>query len=90
LNGQVPRVITVKGWNSLENVDWAADGKALFVSSPTQRGYALVRVDLQGNAQFLWEQQQGLETYAVPSPDSRRLAILGGSLNSNIWSMENF
>jgi len=70
-------VITVKGWDSLENVDWTLDGKGLFVSTSTPRGHALLRVDLKGNARFLWEQQQGLETYAVRSPDSRHLAIYG-------------
>jgi eukaryotic-like serine/threonine-protein kinase len=90
VSGQAPQVITVKGWSSLENVDWMADGKGFFVSSPTQRGHALLHVDLQGNAQVLWEQQQDLETYAVPSPDCRHLAIMGWSLNSNIWIMENF
>jgi Tol biopolymer transport system component len=90
LIGQAPREINVKNWGNLENVDWTADGKALLASSPTQRGHALLRVDFQGNAQLLWEQQQDLETYAVPSPDGRHLAIMGWSLNSNIWSMEDF
>jgi Tol biopolymer transport system component len=90
LNGQAPRVITVKGWDTLENVDWTSDGRGLFVSTSTQRGHALLRVDLKGNARVLWEQQQGLETYAVPSPDSRHLAIMGWSVNSNIWTLENF
>jgi eukaryotic-like serine/threonine-protein kinase len=90
LIGQAQRDINVKNWGSLENVDWTADGKALLASSPTQRGHALLRVDFQGNAQLLWEQQQDLETYAVPSPDGRHLAIMGWSLSSNIWSMENF
>jgi Tol biopolymer transport system component len=90
VNGQAPRAITVKGWNNLENVDWAPDGKGLFVSSPTQRGHALIHVDLQGNAQVLWEQAQDLETYAVPSRDGSRLAIMGWSLDSNSWMIENF
>ena len=90
LNGQRSQVITVKGWDSLENVDWTSDGKGLFVSTSTPRGHAILRVDLKGNARLLWEQQQGFETYAVPSPDSRHLAIMGWSLNSNIWTLEKF
>ena len=90
VNGQAPRAIAVKGWDSLENVDWAPDGKGLFVSSPTQRGHALLHVDLQGNAQVLWEQHQDLETYAVPARDGRHLAIMGWSLDSNIWMIQNF
>jgi eukaryotic-like serine/threonine-protein kinase len=89
-SGQPPQTITVKGWSHLENVDWAADGKGLFVSSPIRRGYALLHVDLQGNAQVLWEQQGGVGTFAVPSPDGRHLAIEGWSLNSNVWMLEGF
>ena len=88
--GQPPQEIAVKGWSSLENVDWTTDGQALFISSPVRRGHALLRVDLTGAAQVLWEQEQNLEIYAVPSPDGHHVAMLGWSLNSNIWMIERF
>jgi Tol biopolymer transport system component len=87
--GGPQKVIEVKGWSSLENVDWTADGKGLIVASPVQAGHALLHVDLDGNAQMLWQQAQNLEIYGVPSPDGRHLAILGWTLNSNLWIIEN-
>jgi serine/threonine protein kinase len=80
----------VKGWKSLDSVAWTADGKTLFVSNHTEEGSVLLHVDLQGNSQVLWKQEGGVGTVAIPSPDGRHLAIMGWTLNSNIWMMENF
>ena len=88
LTGQVLQKFTVKNWNG--GMDWAADGKALFVGTATPRGSALTRVDLQGNAEVIWEQDGGVNNYALPSPDGRRLAIWVATLSSNMWTLENF
>jgi serine/threonine protein kinase len=80
----------VKGWNSLDSLAWTADGKALFVSNQTEDASVLLHVNLQGNSQVLWKQEGGVGTVAIPSPDGRHLAIMGWTLNSNIWMMENF
>jgi eukaryotic-like serine/threonine-protein kinase len=98
LSGGAPQQITVKGWNLGTSSDWAADGKGMFVSSPTQRGSILLHVDLQGNAHVLWEQEASgkqwamplPESWGVPSRDGHHLAILGLNLSSNIWILENF
>jgi eukaryotic-like serine/threonine-protein kinase len=89
-NGRAPQEITVKGWNTLTDANWAADGKSLFVSSFRDRGAVLLSVDLQGNARLLWENKGGIETYAVPSPDGRHLAMQGFAEDGNMWMMENF
>jgi hypothetical protein len=94
----------VKGWSSLQSVNWAADGKGLFTSSATRGGSALLHLDLQGNAYVLWQQKGSIaEWYApfapfggpsapgvVPSPDGRHLAIYDWQLSANMWMMENF
>ena len=90
LNGDPPRELRVKGWNRLGDLDWAADGRRLLLSSVDERGSVMLRVDLQGNAGILWEQPGGLGTYASPSPDGRHLAMLGWTVNNNFWMMENF
>ena len=104
LNGDTATNIVVKGWSSLWSLNWAADGKGLFVSSATQSGSALLRVDLKGNANVLWQQKRSIAPWsaplpvvigpsapwAVPSPDGRHLAIYQWNLNANIWMMENF
>lgn len=94
LSGQTLLRIAVRGWSSLQTVNWAVDGKGLFLSAVRQGSSVLLHVDLQGKANILWEQpgeQEGqLDTYALPSPDGRHLAILGWTLNSNMWLMEGF
>jgi len=90
LNGSAPQEITVKGWNLLTNATWTADGKGLFASSFNERGSVLLKVDLRGNARILWEQLGGINTYALPSPDGRHLAMLSWTNNTNMWMMENF
>jgi serine/threonine protein kinase len=96
LDSQSSQEMVVKGWDNLQSVDWAADGKALFVSGTTPEGSALLHVDLQGNARILWERKGGVEPWfalapwAVPSPDGRHLAIYDWQLSANMWMMENF
>lgn len=104
LNGQPATEIVVKGWNSVQSLNWAADGKGLVVSSATEGGSALLHVDLNGNANVLWQQKGSIAPWgfpfelfigpsapwAVPSPDGRHLAIYEWKLTSNIWMMENF
>jgi hypothetical protein len=90
LDGRPRRQITVKGWSNLDSVNWTADGEGLLTSARMQKGTALLHVDLRGQAHLLWNPEGGRGTYAVPSPDGRHLAILGWTVNSNIWMMENF
>ena len=105
LRGQARQEISAKGWNSLQSVNWAADGNGLFVSSTTNTGAALLYVGLRGNAHTLLEQKGNIAPWngpftqwlggpsapwAVPSPDGRHLAIYSWSLNANMWMMENF
>jgi len=91
LSGHPQQAFKLKGWSMGEyGLDWTADGKGLFVSSPVPRGVALLQVDLQGNAHLLWEQKGGSVTWGVPSPDGRHLAMPGNTQNSNIWTIQNF
>ena len=91
LDGEVLQRVRVKGWNNLQSLIWAADGKSLFVTVGIRNGRELLHVDLQGNAHVLWENTGGSgETLAHPSPDGRHLAFDGWTTNGNIWMMENF
>jgi hypothetical protein len=56
----------VKGWNSLQSVNWTADGKGFFVSSATKVGSALLHVDLQGKANVLCEQKGNIAPWNGP------------------------
>jgi hypothetical protein len=90
LMGMPRRNLLVKGWENLDAVNWENNCKGLLVSSRVQNASVLMRVDLLGNSHVLWKQEGGLFTFATPSPNGRHLAMLGWSMNSNIWMMENF
>jgi Tol biopolymer transport system component len=70
--------------------DWSPDGKGFYVSSSSPRGATLLYVDLEGHATPLWQQKGSYRSWAVPSPDGHHLAILGSTVDSNVWMIENF
>jgi hypothetical protein len=89
--GRESQDVALKGWNLGEyGLDWTADGKGLYLSSPIHGGVALLYVDLQSDAHVIWEQDGGFATWGVPSPDGRHLAMPGDIQNSNIWMIQNF
>jgi len=92
LGGGPERFINVKNWIDLNSLDWAPDGKGLYVTSQSPNGPILLYVDLQGNAHVLWKQKGTFETWSwtIPSPDGKYLAILGEAANSNAWTIEGF
>jgi hypothetical protein len=109
LRGHPIQIIKAKGWSNLQWMDWAADGKGLFVFDRLLGGPAAVvkglfvfdrllggtaavirYVDLQGNAHVLWENHGGNFTEGLPSPDGRHLAIMGSTVDGNMWMLENF
>jgi len=92
LAGGETREVNVKSWNGLWAIDWAPDGKGLFVSRKPTSGNMLLYVDLEGRASVLWEQKVPGRwlTWGVPSPDGRLLALVGFTADSNVWMLENF
>jgi eukaryotic-like serine/threonine-protein kinase len=82
--------VKYKGSWSIYGFDWAADGKGFFVGTRAASGGSqLLRMDLEGNVYPLWKTAYPY-TWGVASPDGRRLAILGGTQDQNVWMMENF
>lgn len=90
LIGEAAREINTTGLATTQFINWAADGKAVFVSRPTRQGFELLRVELNGKSEVLWEERGGLGTSALASPDGKHLAIRGWSMTSNFWTMTNF
>ena len=91
LRGLPEQRIRVKKLKGIRSVDWAGDGKGLFVSAK-QAGTEIWHVDLRGNAQVLWTTEAflGQSQEARPSPDGRHLAIQTWATSGNLWTMENF
>jgi Tol biopolymer transport system component len=82
--------VKVKGWGRLNSLDWTADGKGFLASSQTGTGATLLHIDLSGNARPLWSERTGNVALGAPSPDGKKVAILGSTAVSNVWMIENF
>ena len=82
----------MKSWPNLTGgLEWSPDGKGLYCVSRSPQGNTLLYVDLKGIARPLWQHKGwGGETWAVPSPDGRYLAIGSGVSTSNVWMFEGF
>ena len=85
-----PRDLVVNGWYALSSLDWTADGTGFYASSLSPRAATLLYIDLEGRATPMWRHRGSLWTWAVPSPDGRHLAILGYTVDSNLWMLEGF
>ena len=76
-------------------MDWAADSKSIWLGGFMGRGAwgtrsGILNVDLHGNVTVALEGFNPEIWWAIPSPDSRRLALLGNTQSSNAWLLENF
>jgi hypothetical protein len=97
LTGQIESRVEARGWPHPFTIDWAADGKSLFVSHPGLMDYpsgpigaTVLHVNLDGRVQPLWETRGGRYAWAIPSPDGRYLAIRGATTGRNTWLIDNF
>jgi hypothetical protein len=90
LDGGQERTITVRGYSDLVDLNWAIDSQSMFVSGVGPGGATLVHVDLNGNAQRIWQQAQATWTWGISSPDGRHLAVLGDGFEANVWMIGNF
>jgi serine/threonine protein kinase len=90
LSGGQTRTITVKDYPDLMDLNWATDSQSMFVSTLEPGGASVLHVDLNGDAQPVWQQPQSVFTWGFPSPDGRHLAILGSNSEANVWMINNF
>jgi len=84
------RDLRVKGWGRFNSLDWARDGKGLFVSSGFLKGPTLLSIDLAGNAHVVWVEKGHTGTVGLPSPDGRNLAVYDEVADINAWIIENY
>ena len=81
----------VENGSGITSVDWAADGKGVFLSSnPTGWNSTLFFIDLKGKATELWQVKSVNATWAIPSRDGKYVAIPAPTTSGNVWMAENF
>jgi hypothetical protein len=90
LNGNVESQFRVKGWNELKCINWAADGKTLFIGGVMPKGATLLHVDFNGHAQVLWSNIGASRIWAVPSPDNKYVALHDELFEQNVWTIDGF
>jgi len=90
LQGEVLQEIKSPEWRAAGPIEWAADGKGLFVPSLALGGASLLYVSLQGEVHVIRENRGGNYSPGLPSPDGRHIAMVGTATNSNMWLMEDF
>jgi Tol biopolymer transport system component len=89
LDGEPPREISAVGWNHLESVAWAPDGKAFFLTGWASRGGPLLRISLDGRTEVLYRGRKDIYS-PVPSPDGRYVAFAELTEEGNAYIIENY
>ncbi len=89
--GGTERTISFQPWFGVTYIDWAADGRSLWVRASSPAGTeTLLNVDLHGKAKPVLEESEMELGWAIPSPDGRHVAIWEASSSSNAWLLEDF
>jgi len=85
------RILTLQSWTGIACLDWAANGRSLWVVASSPTGVpTLLNVDLRGKARPVLKESEKDLGWAIPSPDGRHLAIWEASGSSNAWLLEGF
>lgn len=85
------RDIQVKGGHELGSVDWAPDGKRLYIAARSPGGESvLLNITLDGRASVLLRSGNSEMLAGIPSPDGKKLAIPEARTSKNVWAIENF
>jgi len=79
------------GWGDFQDINWAADGKGLFVTSWLPDSIALLYVSLAGKVKPLVRNghRQWMAS-PLASPDGKWLAYQAHTWDGNVWMLESF
>jgi hypothetical protein len=88
-------VLPLPGWPRLGGIDWAADGKSLWVAASNSRfggpeTCALLNVARNGKIRVMTDFGDICYLAGIPSPDGTYVALEGQRADSsNVWLVEN-
>ena len=88
LRGRPERNIATPGANAKQFIRWSANGNGWYVTNRVKGGMDLYFVDTAGHSRKLWHNDGYFPPIAMESPDGRRIAIQGSTLENNLWLME--
>ena len=81
----------MKNWTGISSLDWAADGRSIWVTASSPTGIqTLLHVDLRGAAKPAFQEPEKYLGWAIPSPDGRHVALWEASSSSNAWLLDGF
>jgi DNA-binding winged helix-turn-helix (wHTH) protein/Tol biopolymer transport system component len=83
--------VELKPWPLL-SIDWAADGKNVYIPSQTANGEPVILgVEINGNYRVLLEGERATQYWwVIPSPDGRYAALEALTGANNVWMVKNF
>jgi DNA-binding winged helix-turn-helix (wHTH) protein/Tol biopolymer transport system component len=84
------REIAVSNVKQLRSLNWWPDGQGFFMASFGDGKPVLMTVPLNGHATVLSKEILSIPSWAVPSPDGKRLAFVGYPNNFKAWMVEDF
>ncbi len=89
--GGKERALTLKDWTAISSLDWAADGRSIWVTASSPAGIqTLLHVGLHGKAKPVLQEPEKYLGWAIPSPDGRHVALWESSSSSNAWLLDGF
>lgn len=92
LDTKVAHDVTVKDW-ALNNVDWSADSRSVFMPSVTAKGIQVIlEVDQTGKANVVLQGNASTHFIAmIPSPDGQYGLLMEEiPAENNAWMVDNF
>jgi DNA-binding winged helix-turn-helix (wHTH) protein/Tol biopolymer transport system component len=91
LDGTVDRTLHLENWFGISYIDWAADGKSIWVNAANSAGtQTLLNVSTGGKVTPFLEESEMELGWAIPSPDNKHIAMWRGDTSSNAWLLEGF
>ena len=83
--------VSIPSIQDLTGLDWMADMSGFLSGEPLITGAnRIIFIDMRGNVRVLYDAKNLQSHWAVASPNGTKVAILGYTLEANVWTMENF
>jgi serine/threonine protein kinase/Tol biopolymer transport system component len=89
LRGGEPRILQVPGVYA-GGLAWASDGQGVLMGTEGANSVTLLRMDLKGGVQPIWQQSHRGLIAGLPSPNGRHIALGFNQGNNTVWLIDNF